>query len=45
VRPAECVTLDAGVARLDASVDGEIVPFDNPLTFSIRRRALRVVVP
>ncbi len=44
-RPAECVTLDAGVARLEASVDGEIVPFDSPLTFRIRRRALRVMVP
>jgi len=43
--PAETVTLDAGVARLEASVDGEVVAFDTPLTFRIRRRALRVMVP
>jgi len=43
--PARTVTLDAGVSRVDASVDGEVVTFDNPLTFGIRPRALRVVVP
>ncbi|PYR82188.1 MAG: sphingosine kinase [Acidobacteria bacterium] len=42
--PAESVRLDAGVARVKASVDGEVVTFDNPLTFRIRRRALRVRV-
>jgi diacylglycerol kinase family enzyme len=43
--PARTATLDAGVPRLDASVDGEVVTLDNPLTFGIRPRALRVVVP
>ena len=39
------VTLDAGVARLQVSVDGEVVTLDNPLTCRVRPRALRVMVP
>jgi diacylglycerol kinase family enzyme len=42
---AAAVTLDAGTARLPASLDGEVVTLDNPLTFRIRPGALRVVVP
>ncbi len=42
---APAVTLDAGVRRLQASIDGEVVTLDNPLTFRIRPRALRVIVP
>lgn len=42
---AEAVALDAGAARLQASVDGEAVTLENPLTFRIRPRALRVRVP
>jgi diacylglycerol kinase family enzyme len=37
--------LDAGVARLQASIDGEAVTVNNPLGFRIRPGALRVVVP
>jgi diacylglycerol kinase family enzyme len=43
--PARTAGLDAGVSRLEASIDGEVVSFDNPLTFRVRPRALRVVVP
>jgi len=39
------VSLDAGVARLVASIDGEAVTIDNPLACRIRPRALRVLVP
>ena len=39
------VSLDAGVARLTASIDGEAVTIDNPLACRIRPRALRVLVP
>ena len=39
------VALDAGVSRMDASIDGELVTLDNPLTFDIRPRVLRVIVP
>jgi diacylglycerol kinase family enzyme len=39
------VGLDAGVARLVASIDGEAVTIDNPLACRIRPRALRVLVP
>jgi len=39
------VALDAGVSRMDASIDGELVTLDNPLTFGIRPRVLRVIVP
>jgi YegS/Rv2252/BmrU family lipid kinase len=39
------VTLDATVPRVRTSIDGEVVVLDNPLTFRIRPRALRVVVP
>ena len=42
---APSVTLDAGIARLQASIDGEVVTLSNPLTFRIRSRALRVIVP
>ena len=42
---ATAVTLDSGTARVQASVDGEVVTLDNPLTFRIRPGALRVVVP
>ena len=42
---APSVTLDADVRRLEASIDGEAVMFDNPLTFHIRPRVLRVIVP
>ncbi|HEY3158057.1 MAG TPA: hypothetical protein VGJ78_03775 [Vicinamibacterales bacterium] len=42
---APAVELDARVARLEASIDGEAVRVDNPLTFRIRPRALRVIVP
>ena len=42
---APSVTLDADVGRLEASIDGEAVMFDNPLTFHIRPRVLRVIVP
>ena len=42
---APAVTLDAGVRRLRASIDGEVVTLDSPLTFRIRPRALRVIVP
>ena len=41
----KAVTLDASVPRVRASVDGEVVMLDNPLTFRIRPRALRVRVP
>jgi len=39
------VSLDAGVARLVASIDGEAVTIDNPLACRIRPRALQVLVP
>ena len=39
------VTLEAGVARVQASIDGEVVTLSNPLAFRIRPRALRVIVP
>jgi diacylglycerol kinase family enzyme len=39
------VSLDAGVARLVASIDGEAVSIDNPLACRIRPGALRVLVP
>lgn len=39
------VALDAGVSRMDASLDGELVTLGNPLTFEIRPRVLRVIVP
>jgi diacylglycerol kinase family enzyme len=39
------VSLDAGGARLVASIDGEAVTIDNPLACRIRPRALRVLVP
>ena len=39
------VTIDVGARRIHASIDGEAVLVDNPLTFGIRPRALRVVVP
>jgi diacylglycerol kinase family enzyme len=39
------LALDAGVARVAASIDGELVTLDNPLTFAIRPRAMRVIVP
>ena len=42
---APAVTLDAGAARLTATIDGEVAVFDNPLTFGVRPRALRVIVP
>jgi diacylglycerol kinase family enzyme len=42
---APAVELDARVARLEASIDGEAVMVENPLTFRIRPRALRVIVP
>ena len=42
---ATAVTLDSGTARVRASVDGQVVTLDNPLTFRIRPGALRVVVP
>ena len=42
---AAAVALDAGTARLQASVDGEVVTLDNPLTFRVRPGALRVIVP
>jgi diacylglycerol kinase family enzyme len=42
---AAAVTLDTGSARLQASLDGEVVTLDTPLTFRIRPGALRVVVP
>jgi diacylglycerol kinase family enzyme len=37
--------LDAGVVQLNASIDGEVVAFDNPLTFRISAGALGVIVP
>jgi diacylglycerol kinase family enzyme len=43
--PAEAVALDAGSARLQVSVDGEVVTLENPLTFRIKPHALRVMVP
>ena len=43
VTPA--VTLDAGLARLQVSVDGEVVMLENPLRCRVRPRALRVMVP
>ena len=42
---APSVTLDADVGRLEASIDGEAVVLDNPLTFHIRPRVLKVIVP
>ena len=42
---APAVALDADVRRLQASIDGEAVMLDNPLTFQIRPRALKVIVP
>ena len=42
---AAAVTLDAGASRLQASLDGEVVMLDNPLTCRSRPGALRVVVP
>jgi diacylglycerol kinase family enzyme len=39
------MTLDAGVPRVRTSVDGEVLMLENPLTFRIRRHALRVRVP
>lgn len=42
---APAVVLDAGAARLQASIDGEVVTLDNPLAFRVRPGALRVVVP
>jgi diacylglycerol kinase family enzyme len=42
---ASAVELDAGVARLQTSIDGEVVTLDHPLTYRIRSRALRVIVP
>ena len=42
---AETVALDAGAGRVQASVDGEVVTLENPLTFRIKPRALRVMVP
>jgi diacylglycerol kinase family enzyme len=39
------VTLDAGIACLQASIDGEVVTLSNPLAFRIRPRALHVIVP
>jgi diacylglycerol kinase family enzyme len=42
---AAAVALDAGTARLQASVDGEVVTLDNPLRFRVRPGALRVIVP
>jgi diacylglycerol kinase family enzyme len=42
---ASALTLDAGVARVRASLDGEIITLDGPLAFRIRRQALRVLVP
>jgi diacylglycerol kinase family enzyme len=38
------VTLDAGIARLRVSLDGEVITLDSPLEFRIRRQALRVIV-
>jgi diacylglycerol kinase family enzyme len=42
---APSVTLDAAIARLQASIDGEVVTLSNPLAFRIRPRALHVIVP
>jgi len=42
---APAVELDARVARLEVSIDGEAVTLDTPLAFGIRPRALRVIVP
>jgi diacylglycerol kinase family enzyme len=42
---ASAVGLDARVGRLQASIDGEPVTLDNPLTFRSRPQALRVIVP
>jgi len=42
---AAAVALSAGTSRLQASLDGEVVMLDNPLTFRSRPGALRVVVP
>ena len=39
------VTVDAAAPRVRTSIDGEVVMLDNPLTFRIRPRALRVRVP
>ena len=39
------VTLDVGTARLQVSLDGEVITLDNPLDVRIRPRALRVIVP
>ena len=39
------VALDADVRRLQASIDGEAVMLDNPLTFHHRPRVLKVIVP
>jgi diacylglycerol kinase family enzyme len=43
--PATELTLDAGIARVRVSLDGEVIALDGPLAFRIRREALRVVVP
>ena len=40
------ITLGAGRRhRLEVSLDGEVVPMQNPLQYRIRPRALRVIVP
>jgi diacylglycerol kinase family enzyme len=39
------LTLDAGIARVRVSLDGEVIALEGPLAFRIRRGALRVVVP
>jgi diacylglycerol kinase family enzyme len=41
----ERLTLDAGTSRLRAAIDGEPTALETPLEFSIRPRALRVLVP
>lgn len=41
----QAVTVDAAAPRVRTSIDGEVVMLDNPLTFRICPRALRVRVP
>jgi diacylglycerol kinase family enzyme len=42
---APALTVETPAARLEASIDGEVVMMDTPLTFRVRPRILRVIVP
>lgn len=42
---AEAVTISTRKRRLDVAIDGEVTRLDGPLSYRIRRQALKVILP